>query len=193
VPIHAIVGGNDNLRRVEYILEGAARKPGGTHKFYIEITANGMFGVPQGGAEIEPPDVSLTPSSPHPPTVVFLTFSSALSSTQPNRTFTLAKASLVAPNLTAHSLLQSFTILKQIAEAQTDTSLGQRALYTANEIMNQFVPGEPKSIEKGLELAKTVLGDWEKSSSGEQKDAEIFALGHWCVPSLFKMVRMKRC
>lgn len=131
-------------------------------------------------------------SLPHPafqPEI--LTSCSVLSSTQPNRTFTLAKASLVAPNLAAHSLLQSFTILKQIAEAQTDTPLGQRALYTANEIMNQFVPGDPKSIEKGLELAKTVLGDWEKSSSGEQKDAEIFALGHWYVPSLFEMERLE--
>lgn len=57
VPVHALVGGGSGLRRVEYVLEGEARKPGHTHHFYIEISCNGMFGVPQGGAEIEPPDV----------------------------------------------------------------------------------------------------------------------------------------
>jgi alpha-mannosidase len=58
IPVHALVGGFDNLRRVEFVLEGAARKPGATTHFFIEISCNGMFGVPQGGAEIQPPDVS---------------------------------------------------------------------------------------------------------------------------------------
>lgn len=83
----------------------------------------------------------------------------------------------------AHSLLQSFTILKQVAEEATDSPLGQRALHTANAIVNAFVPGDASSITACLGLAKTVLGDWEAEPKASAAEAGIFALGHCHIDS----------
>ena len=102
---------------------------------------------------------------------------------KPNRYFRLNKAALVAPNVPAHALLQSFTILKQIAENATGSPLGQRAMFVANEIINVFVPNDDgSSIRRGLELAKEVLGDWEAKAE-PKAEAGIFALGHCHIDS----------
>jgi alpha-mannosidase len=50
-----ITGGYGGDRCVEYIIPPAARKKG-EHKFVIESSCNGMFGM--GGGGIGPPDVS---------------------------------------------------------------------------------------------------------------------------------------
>ncbi|CED85351.1 glycoside hydrolase family 38 protein [Phaffia rhodozyma] len=157
LPVHAIVGGYSGLRRVEYVLDEHSRQS--THHFYIEISCNGMFGVPQGGNEIEPPD--------------------------PNRTFSLDKADLIAPNLEAWALMYDFNLLSQIATSSPSTPICDRALNAANEIMSTFRAGDDKTIGACRKIAERILGDgWEKDGAqvwekGQEKGAGLmWGLGH---------------
>ena len=79
-PIQGLTGGD----RIEWILPHAFRD-GKVHTVYIEMACNGMFGNPQGGDIIQPPD--------------------------PNRYFQLQKADIVAVNLEARALHIDFWII----------------------------------------------------------------------------------
>ncbi|KAJ3842876.1 glycosyl hydrolases family 38 N-terminal domain-containing protein [Lentinula raphanica] len=155
-PLQGITGGFGGDRRVEYIIPWEARMKG-THEFIIESSCNGMFGVPWNGDTIAPPDM--------------------------NRYFALASADLVVPNQEAWHLLWDFTTLREIVDSLPgNTSLQNKALSVANEIMNTFKSGDASDIQRCRKLAEGVFGEnWQ--SEGEyiyqdEKQAQIWGIGH---------------
>ncbi|KAI0071984.1 hypothetical protein K474DRAFT_1668357 [Panus rudis PR-1116 ss-1] len=157
VPLQGITGGFGGDRRVEYIIPPEARKKG-QHEFVIESSCNGMFGVPWDGDTISPPDM--------------------------NRYFSLASADLVVPNQEAWGLLADFTTLREIVDTLPgNTSLQNKALTVANEIMNVFNNRDLSSIGRARKLAEEVFGEgWE--SKGEDiykhgaENAQVWGIGY---------------
>jgi len=103
-----------------------------------------------------------------------------------NRTYALNSADLVVPNMEAWRLMWDFTALHQLyEELPGDTPLAQRALHTANEIMNVFQVGDLATVPKARKVAEEVLGkDWEKeitwdSSWAERQKGSLWGVGHW--------------
>ncbi|ESK96763.1 glycoside hydrolase family 38 protein [Moniliophthora roreri MCA 2997] len=155
-PLQGITGGYGGDRRVEYIIPMEAREKG-THDFVIESTCNGMFGVPWNGDTIAPPDM--------------------------NRYFSLASADLVVPNQEAWHLLWDFTTLREICDALPgNTTLQNKALVAANEIMNTLQSGDASSIRKCRQIAEGVLGEgWQSKAEDIYQDpdnAQIWGIGH---------------
>ena len=79
-----------------------------------------------------------------------------------------------------------FKTLHQITETLPwDSSVTNRALYVANEIMNAFDPNDPSSLGKCRKLAEQVLGSgWEDQIAesrheGEDADGTLWGVGHW--------------
>ncbi|KIL60738.1 glycoside hydrolase family 38 protein [Amanita muscaria Koide BX008] len=140
VPLQGITGGYGGERRVEYIIPREYCLEG-VHEFVIESSCNGMFGVPWNGDTIQPPDM--------------------------NRYFALASADLVVPNQEAWHLLWDFTTLKELSDALPgNTPLQNKALTAANEIMNVFKKGDPKSIAAARRIAEDVFGEgWEEKGA----------------------------
>ncbi|KAL6305038.1 glycosyl hydrolases family 38 N-terminal domain-containing protein [Sparassis latifolia] len=157
VPLQGITGGFGGDRRVEYIIPRSARKEG-KHEVIIESSCNGMFGVPWNGDTIEPPDM--------------------------NRYFSLASADLVVPNQEAWGLLWDFQTLREIVDTLPgNTSLQNKALTVANEIMNTFEKGDVSSVSRARKLAEGVFGEaWEKAGAGVYDHgapaATIWGIGH---------------
>ncbi|KAK7464842.1 Glycoside hydrolase, 38 vacuolar alpha mannosidase [Stygiomarasmius scandens] len=156
VPLQGITGGFGGDRRVEYIIPKEARDKG-THEFVIESTCNGMFGVPWNGDTIAPPDM--------------------------NRYFSLASADLVVPNQEAWHLLWDFQTLREIIDSVPgNTSLQNKALVVANEIINTFESGDASDIRRCRKLAEQVFGEgWQDLGEGVYKDdkkAQIWGIGH---------------
>ncbi|CCM00538.1 uncharacterized protein FIBRA_02572 [Fibroporia radiculosa] len=157
IPLQGITGGYGGDRRVEHIIPESARKAG-KYDFVIESSCNGMFGVPWNGDTIEPPDM--------------------------NRYFGLASADLVVPNQEAWRLLWDFQTLREIADSLPgNTSLQNKALVAANEIMNVFNKEDPASITRARKIAEEVFGKaWDKE--GEKvyekgaSEAVIWGIGH---------------
>ena len=81
-----------------------------------------------------------------------------------NRYFGLATADLIVPNQEAWGLLMDFATLRELADSLPgNTSLQNKALVTANEIMNVLNKNDLGSISRARKLAEEVLGkDWEK-------------------------------
>ncbi|KAI0713074.1 glycoside hydrolase family 38 protein [Cerioporus squamosus] len=156
-PLQGITGGGGGDRRVEYILPRSAVKAG-KHEFVIESSCNGMFGVPWNGDTIAPPDM--------------------------NRYFGLASADLVVPNMEAWHLLWDFQALRQISESVPgNTALQNKALTTANAIMNVFEKGDVHSLTAARNLAEEVFGeDWaqkgEKVYEEGAEKAQVWGIGH---------------
>ncbi|KAI8098364.1 galactose mutarotase-like domain-containing protein [Gilbertella persicaria] len=145
VTLQGLTGGAGNDARHEYILTTHA-EGGEIIQFYIEMACNGMFGA--GNGLIGPPD--------------------------PNRFFNLNAVDLAVPNKIAWDLLYDFQIILGMAKDLPEDSLrGSQALYTANRIINQFIPGDDDSITQGLEIAQSFLG----SKNGDAQH-EIIAVGH---------------
>lgn len=163
-PLQGITGGFGGDRRVEYIIPASARQKG-THSFIIESSCNGMFGVPMTGDTVDPPDM--------------------------NRYFTLASADLVVPNQEAWRLMWDFETIKQISQSLPgNTSIQNKALLTANEIMNNLNVDDPDCIKKCRKIAEQVLGDdWD--SKGEKiyhegadpESVRIIGIGHCHIDS----------
>ncbi|OBZ74598.1 Alpha-mannosidase [Grifola frondosa] len=157
VPLQGITGGYGGDRRVEYIIPGDAVKKG-KHEFVIESSCNGMFGVPWNGDTIAPPDM--------------------------NRYFQLASADLVVPNQEAWHLLWDFQTLREIADSLPgNTSLQNKALTVANEIMNVFQKDDVSSIARARKLAEEVFGEgWaaknERIYEEGVKKGQIWGIGH---------------
>ncbi|PPR01817.1 hypothetical protein CVT24_001681 [Panaeolus cyanescens] len=160
-PLQGITGGYGGDRRVEYIIPPDAREAG-VHEFVIESSCNGMFGVPWNGDTIQPPDM--------------------------NRYFSLASADLVVPNMEAWRLLWDFTTLREIIDTiPGNTPLQNKALTTANEIMNVFNKNDRSSIARARKLAEEVFGEgWEKKGEGiydGDRKVNIWGIGHCHIDS----------
>jgi alpha-mannosidase len=81
---------------------------------------------------------------------------------------------LAVPNKLAWNLLYDFQIILGMAKDLPEDSLrGSQALFTANNIINAFSPGDDASIIQGLDIASTFL----RSKNGDAQH-EIFAIGH---------------
>lgn len=152
-PLQGITGGYGGDRRVDYIIPVEARKAG-NFEFVIESSCNGMFGI----NGIDAPDM--------------------------NRYFSLASADLVVPNQEAWRLLWDFTTLKELADTLPgNTVLQNKAMTTANSIMNVFDASDPATIAKARKVAQDVFGkDWEAVgdniyAEGEGK-VDIWGIGH---------------
>ncbi|TFK83854.1 glycoside hydrolase family 38 protein [Polyporus arcularius HHB13444] len=156
-PLQGITGGGGGDRRVEYVIPHSIVKTG-KHEFVIESSCNGMFGVPWNGDTIAPPDM--------------------------NRYFGLASADLVVPNMEAWHLLWDFQALRQISESVPgNTALQNKALTTANAIMNVFEKGDVHSLTAARKLAEEVFGeDWaekgEKVYEEGAEKAQVWGIGH---------------
>ncbi|KAJ3559346.1 hypothetical protein NM688_g401 [Phlebia brevispora] len=156
-PLQGITGGYGGDRRVEHIIPRTAVQKG-TYEIVIESSCNGMFGVPWNGDTIAPPDM--------------------------NRYFRLVSADIVVPNEEAWGLMLDFTTLREIADTLPgNTSLQNKALVTANEIMNVFSKNDISSVARSRKLAAEVFGEsWEKK--GEKiydegaKRAQIWGIGY---------------
>lgn len=101
-----------------------------------------------------------------------------------NRHFSLASADIVVPNQEAWGLLWDFQTLREIVDTLPgNTSLQNKALTVANEIMNVFDKGDVASLTRCRKLAEQVFGEaWEKKSDaiydeGAEK-AAIWGIGH---------------
>ncbi|KAF5391900.1 hypothetical protein D9757_001700 [Collybiopsis confluens] len=155
-PLQGITGGYGGDRRVEYIIPLEARNSG-FHGFVVESSCNGMFGVPWNGDTIAPPDM--------------------------HRYFSLASADLVVPNQEAWHLLWDFTTLREMADSVPgNTSLQNKAIVVANEIMNTFKNGNEEDVRRCRKLAENVFGKhWQAESEHIYKDSEqaqIWGIGH---------------
>ncbi|THH05654.1 hypothetical protein EW145_g4638 [Phellinidium pouzarii] len=157
-PLQGITGGGGGDRRVDHIIPLEARKAG-VYEIVIESSCNGMFGVPWNGDTIAPPDM--------------------------NRFFPLASADLVVPNEEAWRLLWDFTTLRELAGALPgNTVLQNKAIITANTIMNAFTAGDIESIVQARRIAEDVLGvGWEAKGAGiytanPTQRADIWGIGH---------------
>jgi alpha-mannosidase len=101
-----------------------------------------------------------------------------------NRHFKLASADLVVPNLEAWALLWDFTTLRELVETLPgNTSLQNKALNIANEIMNVFHKGDPSHVKRARMLAEEVLGKgWESKGASiydeGAKRAQIWGIGY---------------
>ena len=174
-PLQGITGGYGGDRRVEYIIPPSAVKAG-KHEIVIESSCNGMFGVPWNGDTIAPPDVSAIHRS--------LLFHSGLTRLQMNRYFGLASADLVVPNMEAWQLLWDFHTLRELTDSLPgNTSLQNKALTTANAIMNVFEKGDVHSLTAARKLADEVFGeDWaskrEKVYEEGAEKAQVRGIGH---------------
>ncbi|KAH9837576.1 glycoside hydrolase family 38 protein [Rhodofomes roseus] len=156
-PLQGITGGWGGDRRVEFILPSEARKAR-KFDFVIESSCNGMFGVPWNGDTIEHPDM--------------------------NRRFRLASADLVVLNQDAWQLLWDFSTLREISESLPgNTSLQNKALVTANAIMNTLDKDDLGSIDRSRKLAEAVFGEgWadkgDKIYEEGPDEASIWGIGH---------------
>ncbi|KAI9720394.1 MAG: hypothetical protein M1812_002900 [Candelaria pacifica] len=152
-PLQGLTGGGE---RVEWVLPDAWRD-GKEHVFYIEMACNGMFGNPTGGDTIQPPD--------------------------PNRSFQLAVADIVAVNLAARALFVDFWIIGDAArEFPEDSWESHEALQVTNAIMDVFIKGHrsQESILEGRKIARKYLGDHVDSAKVYESDnqAIVYAVGH---------------
>ncbi|CBQ67971.1 probable AMS1-alpha-mannosidase [Sporisorium reilianum SRZ2] len=156
LPLQGITGGGDK-RRVDFPLKPEYRN-GIT--FYIEVTANGMFGMPADGTG--DPD--------------------------PNRYFDLASCDIVVKRPEAWKLMWDFEHLQGcVQNLPRDTELQNRALWVANQIQNTFRKGDLDSITKCRKLAQEILGkDWDdkietiydRDVVEGREDVRIWSLGH---------------
>lgn len=128
---------------------------GGPQTFYIEVACNGMFGNGLDG---------------HP---------------DPNRQFRLNTADLVLPNIPARKLYVDFLILSDGArEFSGGTWQKYKSLAVCNDIMDAFNPKDPKTVEKGRELAKELLGpdidseDVFDSYNSPDKRVDVIGIGN---------------
>ncbi|KAI7495464.1 putative alpha-mannosidase I [Hortaea werneckii] len=153
-PLQGLTG---NGERTEWVVPKEYRDYNKEHTIYIEMAANGMFGVPTGGDPIQPPD--------------------------PNRYFPLTEADLVSVNLDARGLYYDFWIIGDGAREFPEDSWQQhQALQVCNEIMDCFIAGEGSRscIKDCRKIAKKYLGDKVDSEDvyKTETDAIVNAIGN---------------
>ncbi|KAH7908394.1 glycoside hydrolase family 38 protein [Hygrophoropsis aurantiaca] len=151
VPLQGITGGSGGDRRVEHIISPQAVRAG-RYELVVESSCNGMFGVPWDGDIIAPPDM--------------------------NRTFKLASADIVVPNQDAWHLMWDFTTLRELVDTLPgNTPLQNKALVTANAIMNAFRTGSPSDVKAMRGIAEEVFGKgWAEKGAGIYNEGAAKAL-----------------
>lgn len=147
LPLQGLTGGFGEDRRVEFIIPERAVKAG-SYTFYVESSCNGMFGIDN----MDPPDQ--------------------------NRFYALNSADLVVPNQDAWRLMWDFQALHGLVDVlPDDSSVRNRAMYVANEIMNVFQTGSLESVRKARVVAEQVLGKkWEDND--DRSGGTLWGVGH---------------
>ncbi|KAG2205482.1 hypothetical protein INT46_007474 [Mucor plumbeus] len=144
IPLQGLTGGSDQARH-DYIITKKA-KSGERFKFYIEAACNGMFGVGANDAMVA----------------------------DPNRYFSLDKADLVVANKPIQKLYHDLSIVRGIAyDTDQDSSRARRALWVANEVINNFIGDDEDAIQKCLNLTHEFLS--AKNGTGQH---QITAVGN---------------
>ncbi|KAN0061958.1 Glycoside hydrolase, 38 vacuolar alpha mannosidase [Thecaphora frezii] len=161
-PLQGITGGYDDNRRVDFPLKLEARSG---VLLYVEVTANGMFGLPS--------DSSGDPD--------------------PNRFFELASCDIVVKRAEAWKLMWDFDTLRQsVQEMPKDSILQNKALWVANQIQDTFRKADLGSIGRCRELAEEILGQgwdgkrekiYEEDIVPGREDTRIWCLGHTHIDS----------
>ncbi|EQL02421.1 glycoside hydrolase family 38 protein [Ophiocordyceps sinensis CO18] len=152
VPLQGLTGGGE---RVEWIIPKSFRDAK-EHIIYIEMACNGMFGnAPSGKTSIAPPD--------------------------PNRYYTLSRASIAAVNVPARMLHFDMWQLGDAArELPEDSAEQNRALCVAMKIIDTFQVDNQESILECRNLAQDIIGPHVDSHYVYQvgKDPVVFGIGH---------------
>ncbi|OHE90901.1 glycosyl hydrolase family 38 domain-containing protein [Colletotrichum orchidophilum] len=161
-PLQGLTGRGE---RIEWILP-ASFKDGREHVFFLEMACNGMLTNAAGepifknnanGDAIQPPD--------------------------PNKSFSLTKAEIVAVDRQARALHADITVIHQAAEEFPEDSWEQHeALNVATRIINAFRVGDRESIVKSRKIAEEYLGPNVNSANvfngGGDKGSSVLAIGH---------------
>ncbi|KAJ1921691.1 Glycoside hydrolase, 38 vacuolar alpha mannosidase [Mycoemilia scoparia] len=143
-----VVQGLAGGMRVHYPITKKATANEPTRKFYIEVACNGLFGNGLGG-DINPPN--------------------------PNRTFTLSQAELVAVDREALNLLHDFNLIRRMSqELPRESPRSWQALKACNDIVNAFDKDHPEeSVKAGRAIAAEYL-----SVKGGEGNHKITAIGN---------------
>ena len=168
--LQAFTGGTDDTRRVEFTLTKKCKgwetsslsfrherpfteilsvvSPSGEDfRYLVEMACNGLFGAGKDGM-INSPD--------------------------PKKSFSLAKAELVVPNLRAAKLYQDVQILYEFAkEFPKDSLRGRQALFAANAVVNVHRHGDASSYDAAEDLVNAFFKDTNGTSQHQ-----ISAVGH---------------
>jgi alpha-mannosidase len=150
-PLQGLTGGGE---RIEWILPDSFRD-GEEHTIYIEMACNSMFGNPQGGDTIQPPD--------------------------PNKYFQLVKANICAVNMDARQLWIDVWIIGDAAREFPEDSWEQhQALNVVTDVIDAFILGDPESIKKGRQIAQRFIGSKVNSAKVYESDTkpQVFGIGH---------------
>ncbi|CAK7204950.1 Glycoside hydrolase, 38 vacuolar alpha mannosidase [Sporothrix eucalyptigena] len=162
VPLQGLTG---RAERVEWVLPADFRD-GQEHSVFVEMACNGMFGNGPGrpifknnagGDSIQPPDN--------------------------DKLFTLSKAQLVVPNMTARMLYWDFQAIHDAAmELPEDTWEQQEALTIASRIIDTFDHNDLNSLAQCRKVAEEYLGPNINShtvyTAFDDKKPTIYAIGH---------------
>ncbi|KAI7906375.1 galactose mutarotase-like domain-containing protein [Cokeromyces recurvatus] len=128
VPLQGLTGGTDQARH-EFIISKYAKSEE-KYEFYIEAACNGMFGVGANDAMVADPD----------------------------RYFNLTTADLVVPNKAIQALYHDLIVIRGIAyDTDQNSSRSRQALWTLNEVINNYIGDDEKAIEDCLQLTHTFL------------------------------------
>ncbi|KAI0008025.1 glycoside hydrolase family 38 protein [Xylariaceae sp. FL0662B] len=139
--------------RVEWILPDSFRD-GKDHTIYIEMACNSMFGNPAGNT-IQPPD--------------------------PNKTFQLVQADIVAVNLDARQLWIDTWIIGDAAREFPEDSWEQHtALDVVTKIINSYVLGDKESLKKCRKIAQEYIGSKVDSAAVYDSGTipQVYSIGH---------------
>ncbi|KAI8986966.1 galactose mutarotase-like domain-containing protein [Pilobolus umbonatus] len=137
-PLQGLTGGSDQSRH-EYIITEKART-GQKFEFYIEAACNGMFGVGANDAMVA----------------------------DPNRYFCLRTADIAVRNKAIQGLFHDLSVIRGIAlDTDKESARARQALWTVNEVVNNFIADDPKAIDSCSQLTKQFLG--QANGSGQHK------------------------
>lgn len=129
-PLQGLTGDGE---RVEWIIPDSFRD-GEEHIIYVEMACNGMFGCASGHDPIVSPD--------------------------PDRTYELKKAEIVAVNLEARRLYFDLIAIGDCAQQfPKDTWEQHKATVIANKIIEAFEAGNNDSLHRCRRIAQEYLGD----------------------------------
>lgn len=127
---------------------------GKSHTFYVEMACNGMFGNADGDS-IQPPN--------------------------PNKSFRLDMADIVAINLVARGLwVDQWEIGDAAREFPSESWQQHKALTVINKIIETFEIGSQESLVKCRKIAQEYLGENVTSSKvyDSGKEPLVYAIGH---------------
>lgn len=157
MPLQGLTGGGE---RIEWIIPNDMRD-GKQHMIYVEMACNGMFGnAPDGTNANHPPD--------------------------PNRYFSLSRASIAAVNVQARGLLFDIWEIGDAArELPEDSAEQNKALAVAMRIIDNFKVDNQESILKCREIAQEIVGPDVDSHRVYEvgSDPIVFGIGHCHIDS----------